>query len=411
MRRYAAVLAGYIMLNVIFAVLAGAADFGDVPKDHWAREEIRYVTDRGIFLGQTRETFAPDSEMTRGQMAMVLYRLAGLPETEAEMDYGDVGPETYCYDAVRWAKENDIFPLAWAASDILTPDENITRGEFAAMLRNYDCAQGCAAATAEAAENPFTDMDGVTGEIRDAVLGWAYPKGILRGTTPTTMNPNGTLKRAHAAAMLCRYDRGMDAAVTVPLTADGDSADSETEAFVTEETAEPEEEEAAGAETAEPQPANATSSPENTAERDTERSPYRKEREEMVRLVNEARLRSGVQAVSISEVLMDAAQTYAETMPRDHDPKLEAEILHQHGCAHAVTCNLFRASGYADSAIPETAVRGWEQSRSHYLAMTNEAWDSCGVGLYYDEAAKSWYAVLFTGDCALIGALLGNAHR
>ena len=136
MRKFAAVLAGYVMLNVVLATLAGAADFGDVPPDYWARDEIEYVTGRGLFLGKSAETFDPSGGMTRGQMAMVLYRLAGLPGTEAAMEYTDIPEGTYYYDAIRWARENGIFTAEKLASDTLTPDETITRGEFSVMLRN-----------------------------------------------------------------------------------------------------------------------------------------------------------------------------------------------------------------------------------------------------------------------------------
>ena len=95
MRKLAAALTAYLMLNVVLACLAGAVDFGDVPGEHWAREEIKYVTDRGLFLGKTVETFEPESGMTRGQMAAVLYRLAGLPETDAAMPYTDVPAGMY----------------------------------------------------------------------------------------------------------------------------------------------------------------------------------------------------------------------------------------------------------------------------------------------------------------------------
>ena len=57
------------------------------------------------------------------------------------------------------------------------------------------------------------------------------------------------------------------------------------------------------------------------------------------------------------------------------------------------------------------AVKGWEQSRGHYVAMVNKNSDSMGVGLHYDEETKTAYCVLFIGDCQAIGQLLGNAHR
>ena len=136
MRKLLAALTAYLMLNIVLACVAGAVDFGDVPKDYWARDEIQYVTDRGLFLGRTVETFAPDSGMTRGQMAMVLYRLAGLPETDAALPYTDVPAGMYYYDAIRWAAKSGIFTEAKLTTNTLTPDETITRGEFAVMLRN-----------------------------------------------------------------------------------------------------------------------------------------------------------------------------------------------------------------------------------------------------------------------------------
>ena len=40
MRKIIAALTAYLMLNVVLACVAGAVDFGDVPPDYWAREEI-----------------------------------------------------------------------------------------------------------------------------------------------------------------------------------------------------------------------------------------------------------------------------------------------------------------------------------------------------------------------------------
>lgn len=138
MKKLTAALLGYVLLTIALASIACAADFADVPEGFWAREDIRYVTDRGIFQGKTPETFAPSSGMTRGQMAMVLYRLAGQPATEAAMRYADVRNTAYYYDAIRWAREKRIFTAEKQTADTLTPDETITRGEFAVMLRNFN---------------------------------------------------------------------------------------------------------------------------------------------------------------------------------------------------------------------------------------------------------------------------------
>ena len=399
----------YLILNVL-ACVAGAVDFGDVPDDYWAHEEIQYVTDRGIFLGWTAETFAPDSGMTRGQMAMVLYRLAGLPETDAAMLYTDVPAGAYYYNAIRWAAKSGIFTEEKLTTNILTPDETITRGEFAVMLRNYDLEQG-GVESADRAENPFTDMENSSEEAQTAILGWAYPMGVLRGTTPTTMNPNGRLTRAHVAAMLCRYDKAVNGTNRLPFQvapphtaeelASGKLEPNETYTLLVSEAysdsgfavtsnnqdaVEVSYEEYAwklhtkssGAavltitdkRTGDQQAlyvtvtgtAETPAPPAETAENLDE---YRAEWLEIIRLANEVRVRNGAKECVVSEVLMDAAQKFAETMPLDHNIPLEYQLRSESGCTQGVGCNLYRSTNSESVAyLPPMAVKGWEQSEA-----------------------------------------------
>ena len=65
-RKLAAALAALLLTNVLLAAFAAAKGFADVPDGHWAREDIRYVTERGLFLGKTPEVFEPSSGMTGG---------------------------------------------------------------------------------------------------------------------------------------------------------------------------------------------------------------------------------------------------------------------------------------------------------------------------------------------------------
>ena len=211
MRKFTLIFTVCVLLEILMAGLVSAADFTDVPMDYWAREDIQYVTDRGVFLGKTPDIFDPSGGMTRGQMAMVLYRLAGLPKIKTGMYYQDVPEDMYYYNAVLWSHENGIFTIEKQRSDRLNPDETVTRGEFAVMLRNYDFSlnnhnEKDTISTGSLLETKFTDMDNVDIEVRNAILGWAYPRGILRGINETTMNPSGRLTRAHVAAMLARYD-------------------------------------------------------------------------------------------------------------------------------------------------------------------------------------------------------------
>ena len=182
-----------------------ATNFTDVPSSYWAYKEIQYVVDKGLFNGTTATTFSPESQMKRGQLAAVLYRYAGSPDVSGTSGYTDVSSDRYYADAVTWAKQNDIFMDDKLNATALNPDEGITRSEFAVMLYNFAVLNGKADVDNNAS-NPFTDMKNVSNEIKTAMVNWAVPAGILNGTSGSTMNPFGAIKRSHVAAMLYRYD-------------------------------------------------------------------------------------------------------------------------------------------------------------------------------------------------------------
>lgn len=188
-----------------FTTAFAAGKFADVPDTYWAEDEITFVTDKGMFNGTTATTFSPEAQMKRGQLAAVLYRYAGSPKVSGTSGYTDVSADRYYADAVTWAKQNDIFMDDKLNATKLNPDEGITRSEFAVMLYNFAVLNGKADVDNNAS-NPFTDMKNVSNEIKTAMVNWAVPAGILNGTSGSTMNPFGAIKRSHVAAMLYRYD-------------------------------------------------------------------------------------------------------------------------------------------------------------------------------------------------------------
>lgn len=192
-----------LMASLTTAFAAGK--FTDVPDTYWADDEITFVTDKGLFNGTTATTFSPEAQMKRGQLAAVLYRYAGSPDVSGTSGYTDVSSDRYYADAVTWAKQNDIFMDDKLDATALNPDEGITRSEFAVMLYNFAVLNGKAEVDKNA-DNPFTDMVGVSDEIKTAMVNWAVPAGILNGTSASKMNPFGAIKRSHVAAMLYRYD-------------------------------------------------------------------------------------------------------------------------------------------------------------------------------------------------------------
>ena len=216
-RIWCALLCAVLALSL--AVPSFAA-YRDVPAGHWAAGDIQYVTERGLFKGTGGDTFDPSTEMSRAMLATVLYRYAGSPAVWETVLYSDVALETWYAPGVAWAYQNRIFPSANLERGLLYPNENVRRAEFCVMLYRFAQSLGKADADPSAVNRaPFTDMEWnrfsmagfgpLYNEAAEAMLGWAWPMGIMEGTSATTINPLGTITRAEVAAMLARFDRNV----------------------------------------------------------------------------------------------------------------------------------------------------------------------------------------------------------
>lgn len=205
---------------VLSLTVPAFAAYRDVPAGHWAADDIQYVTARGLFKGTGLDTFGPSTEMSWAMLATVLYRYAGSPAVNEAVPYVDVTAGTWYMPGVAWAYQNQIFPSANLSRTLLYPDEDVRRAEFCIMLCNFAKTLGRAASDPDAVVRaPFTDMDWnrfsmagfgpIYNEAEEAMLGWAWPMGIMEGTSATTINPLGTITRAEVAAMLARFDRNV----------------------------------------------------------------------------------------------------------------------------------------------------------------------------------------------------------
>lgn len=109
----------------------GATPFKDI-SDHWGKENIEWGYVKGIAKGVSDDEFAPDKDVTRAMFITMLYRLEGSPEISGTSKFKDVSKEDYYYDAVNWAYENKI--TDGVSDDYFGSIDNITREDMATML-------------------------------------------------------------------------------------------------------------------------------------------------------------------------------------------------------------------------------------------------------------------------------------
>ncbi len=179
-------------------------EFTDVhPVKHWAMEDIDYVYALGLMLGISENEFGPDDMLTRAMLVTVLYRAAGEPQVSASESFTDVEKGTYYYDAVIWAQQNGI--VNGVGNNKFEPEENITREQIAVIMYRYAKFMGYDVSVGEDTNIlSYTDFDEIS-EYAIEAMQYAVGSGLIKGKTASTLNPQENATRAEVAAILHRF--------------------------------------------------------------------------------------------------------------------------------------------------------------------------------------------------------------
>lgn len=111
---------------------ARAAAYSDVPAGHWAEENIGRATELGLFQGVGNGRFGLGQPITRAAFATALVRLFGWePVKPDQPSFTDVSKDSWYYSAVETVLSNDAVA---ASGQTFRPDDELTRGEMASML-------------------------------------------------------------------------------------------------------------------------------------------------------------------------------------------------------------------------------------------------------------------------------------
>ena len=149
-------------------------------QDHWAKDEIDFVSARGLVNGMSATIYAPNASTTRAQLWTILARQNGADLT---------GGNTWYEKAQNWAKDKGV-------SDGANPNAAINRAQMVTMLWRA-VGQPTAGGTAN-----FTDVP--TDSYYAQAVAWAVENGITTGVGNGHFDPTGTCTRAQIAAFLAR---------------------------------------------------------------------------------------------------------------------------------------------------------------------------------------------------------------
>jgi len=166
---------------------------------HWATDSIQFVTGRELFNGVNETRFAPNSPMTRAMLVTVLHRLEDLPAGGTSA-FSDTAAGLWYSDAVAWASEKGI--VNGNPDGTFRPNGQITREQLATMLYRYATSVGMETSGASSLSQ-FADGNQVSSYAMDAIS-WAVEKGVINGKSHDKLDPKGNATRAEVATMLMR---------------------------------------------------------------------------------------------------------------------------------------------------------------------------------------------------------------
>ena len=169
--------------------------------NHWAYTDIKRVYNRGWMVGESATIFAPDQELTRAMLAVILYAMAGEPEVAAANPFSDVPAGEWYTDAVIWAAANGI--VVGCGDGTFQPDMAVTRAQAAVMLCGYAAFAG-RDVTARADLSAFGDAADIPAWAQ-AEMQWANAEKLILGRDGKLLAPNAAATRAEMASILSGY--------------------------------------------------------------------------------------------------------------------------------------------------------------------------------------------------------------
>ena len=176
--------------------------FIDVRGDDWFYDDVAYVYENGLMNGTSETTFSPYISTTRGMIVTILYRMEGKPAVLEACPFTDVKAGAYYERAIVWAAENGI--VKGYGNGCFGPDDQITREQMAAILYRYAKNRGLDVSVGENTNILSYDDALDISEYAVPAMQWACGAQIIHGADGR-LTPGEKATRAQVAAILHRF--------------------------------------------------------------------------------------------------------------------------------------------------------------------------------------------------------------
>lgn len=180
-----------------------ALPFTDLAAGAWYEDAVAYVYRHDLMSGFSEDTFGPNAALSRAQLCQILYNMEGRPAVTGSGSFSDLADGAWYTDAVTWAASQGI--VDGYGGGLFGPDDNITREQLASILYRYAQARGDDVSVGEDTNIlSYSDAADVA-EYAVSAMQWACGAGVITGISESALAPRGEATRAQTAAMLMRF--------------------------------------------------------------------------------------------------------------------------------------------------------------------------------------------------------------
>ncbi len=186
--------------NSIYTIVENDITFDDI-QNYWAKEQIENLASKFIVKGVTENQFAPRNPVTRAEFTALIVRSLGLTEG-SESYFKDVASDDWYHGVVAAAVEAGL--IKGYDDNTFQPDREITREELAVLIsRAADYAGKPFNVKAYDNLDMFKDRSEVSSWAQGSVIG-TNMNGITQGRPGSLFAPKDTATRAEAVVMIVR---------------------------------------------------------------------------------------------------------------------------------------------------------------------------------------------------------------
>lgn len=172
--------------------------FNDINGVDWAKDAIIYLAESGIVNGKTNVEFAPNDNITRAEAIKLMVQSFAKDADEAEISFDDVKADDWYYHFIAVAKNTGL--ANGYSNEHFGSEDNITRQDLAVMMynalkySNYEFEN-------EETNSGFSDESDISDYATEAV-NTLKKEGVISGYEDNTFRPTNLCSRAEAAVML-----------------------------------------------------------------------------------------------------------------------------------------------------------------------------------------------------------------